>query len=348
MRILYAIQGTGNGHLSRARDIIPILQQRGEVDIVVSGIQADVTLPYPIKYKLRGFSFIFGKKGGVDVWQTYLKSKAKKLYKDIKQIPVEEYDLIINDFEPVSAWAAHLKDIPCIGLSHQAAVINKNAPKPKKKDLLGHLVLKKYAPVSTQYGFHFQSYDDNIFTPVIRAQIRDLKVSDHGHYVVYLPAYEDKKLIKFFSRFEKTRWEVFSKHNRKEIKHKNVIIKPISNEAFLESLRTSQGVLCGAGFETPAEALFLSKKLMVIPMKGQYEQQCNAAALKGMGVPVLKSLKKKNLVKITNWLEADQSIDVEYPDITRKVIDQIIDNGPYKVSKKANNFLEARYFLKHA
>jgi hypothetical protein len=32
-------------------------------------------------------------------------------------------------------------------------------------------------------------------------------------------------------------------------------------------------------FETPAEALFLGKKLLVIPMTGQYEQECNAAAL---------------------------------------------------------------------
>lgn len=30
MKILYAIQGTGNGHLSRARDIIPILQEDHE------------------------------------------------------------------------------------------------------------------------------------------------------------------------------------------------------------------------------------------------------------------------------------------------------------------------------
>jgi len=43
------------------------------------------------------------------------------------------------------------------------------------------------------------------------------------------------------------------------------------------------GVFCGAGFETPAEAMFLKKKLMVIPMKGQYEQQCNAAALEEIG-----------------------------------------------------------------
>ena len=348
MRILYAIQGTGNGHLSRARDIIPVLKQKGEVDIVVSGIQADVSLPYDVKYKLRGFSFIFGKKGGVDVWQTYLKSKAKKLYKDIRQIPVEEYDLILNDFEPVSAWAAYLKKIPCIGLSHQVAVINKNAPKPRKKDLLGQIVLKNYAPVSAHYGFHFQSYDDNIFTPVIRQQVRDLKPDNFGHYTVYLPAYEDKKLIKFFSRFKEIRWEIFSKHNRQEIKHKNVVIKPISNEAFLESMRTCQGVFCGAGFETPAEALFLDKKLMVIPMKGQYEQQCNAAALKHMGIPVLKSLKKKYNEKIADWLGAGQTVPVDYPDMTRKIIDHIIDSGPYQASKKVHNFFEAGYFLKQA
>ena len=78
MKILYAIQGTGNGHLSRARDIIPILQQKAEVDILVSGIQADVNLPFPIKYRFKGLSFIFGKKGGIDLISTYRKSNLKR------------------------------------------------------------------------------------------------------------------------------------------------------------------------------------------------------------------------------------------------------------------------------
>jgi hypothetical protein len=42
----------------------------------------------------------------------------------------------------------------------------------------------------------------------------------------------------------------------------------------------------------------MQKKLMVVPMKGQFEQQCNAAALKDMGIPVIKSLKAKNLSEI--------------------------------------------------
>ena len=127
MKILYAIQGTGNGHLSRARDIIPILQKDHEVDILISGTQADIELPFPVKYKFKGLSFIFGKNGGVDILETYKKSNLRVFILEINCLPVQIYDLVINDFEPVSAWACFQKNKKCISLSHQAAVLNKNA-----------------------------------------------------------------------------------------------------------------------------------------------------------------------------------------------------------------------------
>ena len=324
MKILYAIQGTGNGHLSRARDIIPILQQMGELDILVSGIQADVGLPYPIKYKFKGLSFIFGKNGGVDLVATYKKSNLRQLYKEIKSLPVQEYDLVINDFEPVSAWACKIQHKECIGLSHQAGVINKRSPKPKKKDPLGKAILHNYAPVTQAYGFHFGAYDKNIFTPIIRSQLRNAKPENKDHYTVYLPSYGDDRIIKVLGEIKNVNWEVFSKHSKKEYKEKNIHIRPINNNDFIESLLTCTGILCGAGFETPAEALYLRKKLMAIPMKGQYEQQCNAAALKNMGVPIIKSLKKKHLDKIKSWVKDKQLIQVNYPDSTERIIDMII------------------------
>jgi uncharacterized protein (TIGR00661 family) len=324
MKILYAIQGTGNGHLSRARDIIPILQQKSELDILVSGIQADVELPYPVKYRFKGLSFIFGKKGGVDLVATYRKANMKQLFKEIKSLPVEEYDLVINDFEPVSAWACKMKHKECIGLSHQAAVINKKSPKPKKKDLVGKAVLNNYAPVTIAYGFHFGMYDKNIYTPVIRNQVREAKPGNKGHYTVYLPAYSDKRIIKVLGEIKKINWQVFSKHSKKEYKENNVHIRPVSNDDFIESFINCTGILCGAGFETPAEALFMKKKLMVIPMKGQYEQQCNAAALKDMSVPVLKNLKRKRVDKIREWTENKQLILVNYPNTTDRIINMII------------------------
>ena len=333
MKILYAIQGTGNGHLSRARDIIPLLQTKGELDILVSGIQADVELPYPIKYKFRGLSFIFGKNGGVDLLATYRKSNLKKLYKEIKSLPVENYDLVINDFEPVSAWACKLKNLPCVGLSHQAAVINKKSPKAKKKDPIGKLILNNYAPVTDAYGFHFNAYDKNISTPVIRTQVRNAVPQNHHHFTVYLPAYSDKRIIHILSKIKNVQWQVFSKCSKKNYSQNNIQVQPISNDAFIYSMINCAGVLCGGGFETPAEALFLKKKLMVIPMKGQYEQQCNAAALETMGVPVIKNLKEKHLQKIEEWTAGTLFVAVNYPDVTENIIDALLKKHRYANTK---------------
>ncbi len=330
MKILYAIQGTGNGHISRARDVIPFLLERGEVDLLISGIQSDVDLPYEIKYKFKGLSFIFGKKGGIDLLDTYRKSNLKRLYQEIQSLPVEDYDLVISDFEPVSSWACKLKHKTCIGLSHQAAVINKKSPKPKKMDLVGKAVLNNYAPVDVFYGFHFKQYDNQIFTPVIRSQIRKANAIDAGHYTVYLPAYSDERILKVLSQIPSVKWQVFSKHTKKEYKVRNVSIQPINNEKFVDSLVSSTGILCGAGFETPAEAIFLNKKLMVIPMKGQYEQQCNAAALKEMGVPVIKSLKQKHIGYIEQWVRLEKKLTVNFPDTTEQMINQLIKENYQK------------------
>ncbi|WBL20749.1 glycosyltransferase family protein [Zunongwangia sp. HRR-M8] len=333
MKILYAIQGTGNGHLSRALEIIPILQKKGDLDLLVSGTQGDLKLPYFVKYRFKGLSFIFGKKGGVDVWNTYRKNRMKRLYNEIKSVPVEKYDLVINDFEPVSAWACSMAHKPCYGLSHQSAVLHPSAPKPLKEDWLGLKILKSYAPCSFSFGFHFKAFDDRIFTPVIRSEIRNLQPIKSNHYTVYLPSYSDKKLFKVFSSFPQFRFEIFSKHFKMNSEIDNINIKPVNNKDFIESIRSCRGVICGAGFETPAEALFLKKKLLVVPMKGQLEQQCNAAMLKTMGVKVLKNLKNKHYPEIEKWLLKEEIIEVNFPNETEMIIDKLID-----IALKEQNF----------
>ncbi len=327
MKILYAIQGTGNGHISRARDIIPLLQKKGDLDILISGTEADVELGYPVKYTLKGLSFVFGKKGGIDLVSTYKKAKLKRFYSEIKNLPVNDYDLVISDFEPVTSWACRLRHKACLGLSHQAAVSNKRSPHSEKIDPAGKLILKNYAPSTVQYGFHFMQYDKRIFTPVIRREIRNAENINLGHYTVYLPAYSDKKIIKVLNEITNMEWQVFSKHTKKMYRQKNVYIFPISNKGFIKSMVSCAGILCGAGFETPAEALFLGKKLMVVPMKGQYEQQCNAAALKKMDIPVLKKLKLSHLEKIKVWVKTGKVIPVNFPDITHQIVDEIFNKA---------------------
>ena len=324
MKVLYAIQGTGNGHVSRANEIIPLLRQQCELDILLSGTQADLGVDYPVKYKLKGLSFVFGKKGGVDFYKTFEQLKSKKFLTEIKKLPVEEYDLVINDFEPISAWACKMKDIPCVAMSHQFAVLDKNAPKPSRFDPFALMVLKYSAPCKTGVGFHFKKYADNIFTPVIRSEIRNAIITDQGHYTVYLPAFDDKKIIAFCSNFKHIEWQIFSKHSKKSYLEKNCSIKPVDAAAFTESFISCRGILCGAGFETPAEALYMKKKLLVIPMKQQYEQHCNAAGASELGVPVIKSLKKKHIHKVDHWINNDQKISVDYKDETKAIIKKVL------------------------
>jgi uncharacterized protein (TIGR00661 family) len=90
------------------------------------------------------------------------------------------------------------------------------------------------------------------------------------------------------------------------VKHKyaqrNVEIYSTTNEDFSRSMISSHAVLCGAGFETPSEALFINKKLMCIPIRNHFEQLCNAQALEELGVPIVKNIKHDFENKISNWL----------------------------------------------
>ena len=342
MKILYAIQGTGNGHITRAIEIIPYLQQKGEVDLLVSGIQSDIELPWDVKYRFLGMSFIFGKKGGVDYWKTFMKLNSIKLLKEIKLLNLKPYDLIISDFEPISCWAALKAKKTCIGLSNQVATLHPLAPLPKKVDLIGKLVLQNYAPTNFHYGFHFKRLDANVFTPIIRKKVRELSPTHEGHYTVYLPSYDDDQIVKVLSRIRMIKWHVFSKHNKKKRRERNVTIVPIHEEQFLNSIASCEGVLCNAGFGTASEALFLQKKLLVIPMKKQFEQACNAAMLKEMGVSVVKKLNLKNLPKIENWIENGAPIPVDYPDNAAQIVDLIVQNhtgaGKIDVHSKSEHY----------
>lgn len=324
MNILYAIQGTGNGHLSRAVDIIPELKKYGKLDLFVSGAQTEIVLPYPVKYKSKGLSFFFGKQGGINFLKTFQRNSSKDVIQEIKSFPVEKYDLVVNDFEPITAWACKKREVPIIGLSHQSALLSKKSPRPRVIDPFGEWLLKNYAPVKKYVGFHFEQYDKNIFTPVVRTAIREAKVKDLGHYTIYLPAYDDKKLVQLLLKIPKVRWHIFSKHTKRPYHVGRISVYPVSGQDFIESVVTGSGVLCGAGFETPAEVIHLNKKLLVVPMKAQYEQHCNAASLKKMGVPVLKKVKKKSIRKIERWLEEGQPLDTSFPDIARAAVEKAL------------------------
>ncbi len=325
MKILYAIQGTGNGHISRARQFIPILSKYGELDLLVSGTSAEVNLDHSVRYFKPGISYTFGKNGGIDILETLNNLNPSAFIDDVMHLDPTSYDLVLNDFEPVSAWACKRSGIPCIGLSHQASFLSHKTPRPSNANPAAEWIFRYYAPCSSPIGFHYKPYDDFIYTPIIRNEIRAIEHNPQNIITVYLPAYDHTLLSKHLIGFKDYTWHVFSKHIKETTTFENIVVSPISNETYIRSLSQSSGLIAGAGFEAPAEALFMGLKLMVIPMNGQYEQQCNAEALKQMGVSVNHTIDQQFHVRINEWLNTSEPIRIDYPDQSDEIIKTIIE-----------------------
>lgn len=327
LKIAYAFVGAGNGHAGRAREVIPHLQQYGDVDIFLSGTDCQLSLPSELTRHFHGLIFHLNGSGGVDYWRTIKDFRIPTLISDIHNFEIDDYDVLINDFEPVTAWKARFSKVPCISLSHQAAFASEQTPRPKHRDWMTEIILRQYAPSDAQIGFHFAAYDDFIHSPVIRREVRDLSVSNEGHVTVYLPAYDDKSLTDIFHAIPQVRWEVFSKQSNVDFKEDNVSVRSIENEAYLDSLASCDGLLTGGGFEAPAEALFLGKRLMMVPQRRQYEQRCNAEAARRLGVEVISRVDRGAIETIGQWATTSRHMTIRFPDETAEVVGKAVEKA---------------------
>ena len=324
MKILYSIQATGNGHISRAMELLPYLEKFGKVDLLLSGANSTLPLEAPIKYRSEGLSLFYTCKGSLDYWKLTRRIAPFRIMKEMRDLPVEKYDLVLNDFDCITALACAYKKIPSVNFGHQASFMSTKTPRPEKPSKVGEWILQNYARATQYFGLHFESYDDFIFSPVIKEEILRSEAKNMGHITVYLPSYCDHQLLPFLQPFKDHRFEVFSKEV-KEIKTQgNITFIPVGKKAFNTSLINCHGIVCGAGFETPAEALYLKKKMIAIPIKGQYEQLCNAAALKKIGIKTLDKLDDDFNDTFNNWVNDPKTPTVTYQYSTEAIINMLM------------------------
>lgn len=311
MKILYAIQATGNGHISRACQLMPYLQKYGSVDTILSGSNATLKTDFPVTYTSRGLSLFYRKCGGLHYGKMLVQNSLIRARKDAAALPVDKYDLIINDFDYITALSCRMKGVQSIQFGHQASFMSDDTPRPEYKSLMGEYILKNYARADHYVGLHFDKYDAHIFPPVIKDQIRYATPSDQGHITVYLPSYDRECLTHHFHELKEWNFQWFT-HDVKSIhQDKNIQLHPISNNGFTRSLISCHGIITGGGFETPAEALYLKKKLMSIPIRSHYEQSCNAAALARLGCTVLPDIDPSFWTRqLKKWLN-DPALDFD-------------------------------------
>ncbi|RYY60459.1 MAG: glycosyl transferase [Chitinophagaceae bacterium] len=325
MKILYAVQATGNGHISRAMELLPHLKRYGQVDIFLSGNNSHLRLDAPVTYRSKGLSLYYKGTGSLNYWQMMRELKPLRIRKEIMELPVEKYDLVLNDFEHITAAACSRKGVHSVNFGHQASFASPFSPRPLQKSMIGEFVLKNYAKADRYLGLHFKKYDDFIFTPVIKKKIREAVPVDLQYVTVYLPSWSEAQLIQIFSAYKDIPFEVFC-HEVKEIKRfSNLTLLPVDGDLFNQSLIYCTGIITGGGFETPAEALHLGKKIMTIPIKNQYEQQCNAAALAEMAITRLNAIDNNFKEHLYTWMNEGKVLQMDYSNSIGESLDHLFN-----------------------
>ncbi|HEY5714038.1 MAG TPA: glycosyltransferase family protein [Candidatus Gracilibacteria bacterium] len=324
-KILYGIQTTGCGHLGRALEMVPKLQKRAHVDVVLSGPENDFELPFEVQYRFKGLGFILGRGGNIDYLQTLLDASLPKIYSEGRTLPVKDYDLVITDFEPISAWAAKINKVPCIGFGNQYAFAHKNSFFYQRSQQLHRFFIQFFAPCHRSIAIDYKTEKPDLFSPIIRSQIRSIIPSEGRHYTVYLNAYNVEEVEAVLMGFPQISWHVFSSRIKTKSQKGLITYFPINQSCFVESVASCRGVITGAGFSSTSETLFLKKKLLVVPTKLQFEQKANARVLRKMGVNVIPNFTKRYTNAIKYWLEEALPLEVDYPENTDQLIDRIFE-----------------------
>ncbi|WP_226664981.1 MJ1255/VC2487 family glycosyltransferase [Microbulbifer aggregans] len=316
MKILYGVQGTGNGHISRARAMAKAFQQHPELEVqwLFSGRPPEKLFAmedFGDYWWREGLTFVH-REGKIDQLATARKLNLRRLLKDIRELPVQDYDLIISDFEPVCAWAAKKYKRPSLGLGHQYA-FNYNIPRPTF-GWTARAIMKSFAPVDMSLGMHWYHFGHPILPPI--AHSSDL-ASTKDHVLVYLPFEHAVPLLQQLAQLPYN----FTVYGLPEnLPHAdNITLKPPSVEGFRQDVASARGIICNSGFELIAETLTLGKPILTRPLKGQFEQEANAMALQEL--QLAKVVKNIDAQSIRAWLEKDPTgVRIRWPDVAATIV----------------------------
>ncbi|WP_133408013.1 MJ1255/VC2487 family glycosyltransferase [Parashewanella tropica] len=318
MRILYGVQGTGNGHLSRARVMASALQEHGlHVDYLFSGRPREQFFnmdEFGDFRCLKGMTFSSAA-GKLQIGKTIKQNMSRSILQDIESIDLTNYDVVLNDYEPVTAWAAKNQGVPAIGISHQAALLH--AVPKSGTQWFSDLMLKYFAPVDVALGCHWHHFGFPILPPFV--DVTEVDGEFPHQILVYLPFESPGDIIELLKPYNGYQFLVYHKDSIEQELPSHITWHGFDRLGFKRHLASCGGVICNAGFELVSEALTLGKKILVKPLLGQFEQHCNVAALELLAAAdAMMTLDPQIL---SRWLKKANPQPIEYPQVADALVD---------------------------
>lgn len=329
-RILYGIQCTGNGHISRSREIIQmLLKEHGNkiesIDVCLSGDLSQIPVEdLNVVYKFPGLHLEM-LNGKIGIWKTIRSINLLDFFRSVLSLNLSKYHIIISDFEPITCWAGLLRRRKVLGISNQYKFLSKRLLKSLSPNLFFNKTMTRIVcPVGDYISFDYLKESEQDFFPIIRESLRKVSLTQEDFYLVYLNTYSLEDLVKFFEIFPHQQFYIFSKDCSEIRDYENIKICPIDKVHFTEKLLRCRGVITHTGFQTTSEALYLGKKLLVIPIEKQIEQIYNTRVLNKFGVV---STAKLEVGVFDDYFNNDYTVKLNYYNESLRICTKILNSN---------------------
>jgi uncharacterized protein (TIGR00661 family) len=306
-----------------------------EIHVLFSGPKPSMQSEFKEFYTyqiFRGLTFCTHR-GNLKYFKTAFKLNFFQFYRDIISFDEFGYDLVISDFEPISARIARRKSLPSIGLGHQYAFVHKipiGGGNP-----LARFVMNNFAPVDYPVGLHWHHFNQPILPPIVPNKIESKHEKIDNMILVYLPFEQLEEIIALLEPFRRYQFFVYHRLTKAEDRG-NIHLRPYSRAGFLSDLSECNGVISNAGFELASEAMSLGKKILVKPLAGQMEQLSNALAIATLKLGMV--MIRLNNARVAQFLDQPAVTPIKFPNVALMVADWI-ESGQWEdvegLAKKA-------------
>lgn len=243
-----------------------------------------------------------------------------------KLVDSSQPDVIINFYDFLAGiynfFHSPKAQFICIGhqylLNHPTFTFPKGKPFDKTTLLIGNKITSlgtdKILALSFQPFENLERKRLFVVPPLIRRQVKELKVTKQDHLLVYMvnPGYS-VEVERFHAEHPEVKllcfWDMPDKPKVWEIDN-TLTFHQLDDVAFLEALASAKGYVSTAGFESICESMYLGKPVMMIPVKGHYEQACNAVDGEKAGAGI--SHHEFDISRILDYLPKHESVTTRF------------------------------------
>ena len=318
-RIIYGVAGEGFGHSSRSHLIGQHLIDAGHEVLFVASRKSLSYLRQHIGgriHEIIGLSLVYQDRILVP-FKTVTTNLSRFLSNrrrnhDLYRTVFEPFDpdLVISDFEPFSAWWAWQNRVPLVSIDHQHLLTMCEIDHPASEwlsRLHAEAVTRCHSFAAAAYIIlnFFQvpvrSSRAVLAPPVVRPIVESLTPTDGEHILLYTTdtSWKDA-LAGMLNSFSSRQFRIYGFDQAERLG--NCEFQRTSTPGFLRDLASCRGIIATAGFSLLSECLHFRKRMLLLPVQGQYEQVINAQYAERFGLALNRT--SLNAEALARYIEA--------------------------------------------